>query len=1042
MMKHPIFKYLFSTRLMSIAVLTFAIAMAVATFIENDYDTATAKAVIYNTKWFEAIMWILTINFIGNIFRYRLYRKEKWPVLLFHISFIVTLIGAFITRYTGFEGTMPIREGEVANVIYSDKNYIYTRVDNGKVMKEYEDAVLFSQLGSNDYTLKDDFGADEPKKPFKMKLINFIANKKETFIPDENGEKFVHIVESSSGKRNNVFLKEGGVVTINNILFTYNKPIKGAMNIIEQGDKKMLQPMMDGKFMQMQTREFTPVKKDSMFDLQVAKLYTFENLNFVFKDFEKGKIEIGSAKKKEKSTYPYDELTFEVSSGNDKKELTVLGASGTILNPKRVTVNGLNFIVRYGAKEILTPFSIKLRDFQLEHYPGTNSPSSYASEVTVIDRDQTFDYRIFMNHVLDYKGYRFFQSSFDPDEKGTILSVNHDQIGTWTTYIGYILMGIGMFFALFIKGSRFKDLSKKLNKISKNKVALIVLMLAFSIQGIAQETPNHQTKTTTVDVSKYSVSKEHAKKFGKLLVQDFKGRIKPVNTYALDALRKIYKKDSYKGLTAEQVLLSAQLNPNLWSKEPIIKTYPVRLGKNLTEKLHVKDSHLTMLDLLPNGQYILEKDVAESFRKKNINRNEVDKEIINLDERANIMLNLLSGNLLTIYPKKGDPKQKWYSGFDDKAFVGQDTMVLKMHNLYLRSLSKGVATGDYSDADKFLEIISNYQHKLGADIIPNQKKIDLEIAYNKWNIFKKLMFYYMLVGFILLILTFINLFNPNNKTVKLLLKITSGFVIIGMVFHLIGLGVRWYITGHEPWSNGYEAVVFVAFITTLAGLIFSANRSKFVIASTTLFASFLLAIAHGSMMSPEMTNLVPVLKSYWLMIHVAVITASYGFLGLGALLGFIVLLLYIIRTPKNADRINETIKELTYINESTLIVGLFMLSIGTFLGGVWANESWGRYWSWDPKEVWALISMMVYAFVLHMRLVPGLQSRFAFNFASMISIATLIMTFFGVNYYLSGMHSYAKGDPVPIPNWIYWFIAFVTVFSVISYRKYKQFKAK
>jgi ABC-type transport system involved in cytochrome c biogenesis permease subunit len=176
------------------------------------------------------------------------------------------------------------------------------------------------------------------------------------------------------------------------------------------------------------------------------------------------------------------------------------------------------------------------------------------------------------------------------------------------------------------------------------------------------------------------------------------------------------------------------------------------------------------------------------------------------------------------------------------------------------------------------------------------------------------------------------------------------------------------------------------------------------------------------------------------MIHVAVITSSYGFLGLGSLLGFVVLLLYIFRNPENAKRFDETIDELTYINESTLTIGLYTLSIGTFLGGVWANESWGRYWSWDPKEVWSLISMMVYIFVLHMRIVPGLRGKFAFNLASLFSIATLIMTFFGVNYYLSGMHSYAAGDPIPIPVWIYYAIAFFILFSILSYIRYKKFK--
>ncbi|HFS66764.1 MAG TPA: cytochrome C biogenesis protein, partial [Flavobacteriia bacterium] len=825
-MKHPFFKILFSTRLMTIAILIFAISMAVATFIENDYGTPTAKALIYNAKWFEAIMLLLVINFIGNIFRYRLYRREKWAVLLFHIGFIIIILGAFITRYFSYEGVMPIREGEVANTIYSDKNYIFTRVDNGKIMKEYENPVLFAQIGKNNFELSDDFGI-ENKVPFTVKLVKYTANKKQVFVPNETGDNYIHIVESTTGGRNDLFLKEGDAITINNILFTYNKPIAGAMNIVVNDSVKTLQPIIEGKFMNMQTRQFTPVKKDSISPLQIAKLYAFDKMNFVIKDFEKGNIITETAPKKEKSKYPYDELTFEVSSGNETKKISVMGASGVIESPKRVSVNGLNFIIRYGAKEIKTPFSVKLRDFQLEHYPGTNSPSSYASEITVYDSDKTFDYRIFMNHVLDYKGFRFFQSSFDPDEKGTILSVNHDKPGTLVTYIGYFLMGLGMFLTLFLNGSRFQDLSKKLKKISGKKIAVFILLITFQFTGFGQH--NHASDKVKVDVSKFSVSKEHADKFGKLLIQDFQGRIKPVNTYALEALRKIYKKDAYKGLSAEQVLLSAQINPSLWSREPIIKTSSLLLGSKLSDKLHVKNNHLTLTDVLPNGNYILENQVADSFRKKNINRNEVDKEVINLDERINILLQILSGQALTIYPKKNDIKNKWYSGFDDKTFVNQDTMVLKMHKLYLTALSKGIATGDYTDANQYLDIISKYQRQLGASIIPDQKKIDLEIAYNKWNIFKKLLFYYMLLGFILLVLTFINLFNPKNKLVKILLNISVGFVIAGMLFHIYGMAVRWYITGHAPWSNGYEATVFVAFITTLAGLLFSFKRSKFIL---------------------------------------------------------------------------------------------------------------------------------------------------------------------------------------------------------------------
>ncbi len=1039
-----IFSFLYSTRLMSIAILAYAFAMAAATFIENDYGTPTAKAVIYNTKWFEFLMLLLVVNFIGNIFKYRLYRREKWPVFLFHIAFVITLVGAFISRYYSYEGIMPIREGKVSLTIYSDRTYIIARIDDNKVMKTYgeNNPVMFGQIGSNSYELSDNFGQGSKKTPFKIELIDFVMKAKEKLVEDPKGDSYVHIVESSRGSRNDIFLKEGEIKSIRNILFTYNNPIEGGMNITVKNGVKSLQPVFDGNYMEMKTQKFTDVKKDSLAPLQFKKLYTFDNLRFVINNIANGKVIKETAPKKEQDFHPYDALTFKITSGNEEKEITVRGTSGAVAQPEKVSLNGLNFNVSYGSKEIKAPFSLKLRDFELERYPGTNSASSYASEVTVIDKDKTFDYRIYMNHVLDYKGFRFFQSSYDKDEKGTVLSVNHDYWGTLITYIGYFLMGLGMFFSLFWKGSRFNDLTKKLDKLNKKKNATLVILLFISLFGFSQ---NHSHPDLTPEqLQDISVSKEHADKLAHLLIQDHGGRIKPINTYALESLRKIFKKDNYKGLTAEQVLISAQLNPKVWSAEPIIFSHEEYFGKGskIAKDLKIKDKHTNMLNFFNTGSYYLESMVAESFRKKKSQRTAEDKEIIDLDERANIWYSVLNGDLMHIYPKATDDNNKWYSGMDDKAFVAQDTMVLKMHQLYMQSLVDAIKTKDYKQADEYLDIISQYQHKLAASIIPPAKKIDLEIKYNRYNIFLKLLIFYFIIGFILILLTFVDLFKPKNKLVNNLLKVFIGIAILGLIAHTIGLGVRWYVSGHEPWSNSYEATVFIAWVIIIAGLIFTKNRSKFIISGAIIFAAFLLGIAHGNLMSPEMTNLVPVLKSYWLMIHVAIITMSYGFLGLGSLLGAFALMLFLIRTPENEERFELTIKELTYINEMTLTIGLFLLSVGTFLGGVWANESWGRYWSWDPKEVWALISMMIYVFILHMRLVPGLRGKFAFNFASMISIATLIMTFFGVNYYLSGMHSYGKGDPIPIPDWIYYFIGFVVVFSIFSYIRYKKIENK
>ena len=255
------------------------------------------------------------------------------------------------------------------------------------------------------------------------------------------------------------------------------------------------------------------------------------------------------------------------------------------------------------------------------------------------------------------------------------------------------------------------------------------------------------------------------------------------------------------------------------------------------------------------------------------------------------------------------------------------------------------------------------------------------------------------------------------------------FLFAGLwLAHGCGLGLRWYLSGHAPWSNGYEAIVFIGFVTALAGLLFS-KQSKIVVGATGILAWLMLFVAHMNNMDPQISPLVPVLKSYWLMIHVAIITGSYGFLGLSSILGIINLFIDVFKNKVTKKRLNLTAKELRYIGEMSMTIGLFMLTIGTFLGGVWANESWGRYWGWDAKETWALASVLVYTIILHFRFIPGLKSDYTFNLWSLWGFSSIIMTFYGVNYYLAGLHSYATGEPVPIP---YWVPMTVLLFSILS----------
>ena len=277
-----------------------------------------------------------------------------------------------------------------------------------------------------------------------------------------------------------------------------------------------------------------------------------------------------------------------------------------------------------------------------------------------------------------------------------------------------------------------------------------------------------------------------------------------------------------------------------------------------------------------------------------------------------------------------------------------------------------------------------------------------------------------------------DIFKENSKAINTAINVFKFIILTLFLLHTFGLIVRWYISGHAPWSNGYEAVVFIGWVTVLSGLLYSKN-SKIVLGATGVLAWLMLFVAHMNQLDPEITMLQPVLKSYWLMIHVAIITGSYGFLGLGAIIGLVTLIMNLFLTESNTKRVQLTTSELTYVTEMVLTIGLFMLTIGTFLGGVWANESWGRYWGWDAKETWALASVLVYAIVLHLRFIPFLKSRFVFNAASLVAYGSIIMTFFGVNFYLTGLHSYATGDPVPIPTWVPITIGLIFVLIGLSY---------
>ena len=296
----------------------------------------------------------------------------------------------------------------------------------------------------------------------------------------------------------------------------------------------------------------------------------------------------------------------------------------------------------------------------------------------------------------------------------------------------------------------------------------------------------------------------------------------------------------------------------------------------------------------------------------------------------------------------------------------------------------------------------------------------------------------MLIGLLTLILSFVSIIQPTFRP-RRTMRVLTTILVAGFAVHTFGMGLRWYVAGHAPWSDSYESLLYIAWAIVFAGFFF-VKRSPMTMAATSILAGIFLGAAFLSNIDPQITNLVPVLKSYWLTIHVAVITAGYGFLGLSALLALIVLLLIIFYGRSQRSETLHAIKELTYINETSLLVGLMLLTVGNFLGGVWANESWGRYWGWDPKEAWTAVTILVYASVAHLRFLPKTNNIYTYTVASLLAISTPIMTYFGVNYYLSGLHSYAGGDPVPLPGWVLPTLAVIAVIIIWAGRYRKSVK--
>ena len=904
------FLFSFKATLLLLAIL--AIGAGVATFIENDFGTSSARVLVYNNTWYEIILVLTTINLCGIIYKFKMW--NNLPRFLFHFSFVVILLGAIITRYVGYEGIMQIPQGTTTNQMISLEPYLQVTVKEGEKVVAYKE-------WQNEFT---------------------------SLLPELNN--FSYKVDFDN----------------NNLIIDYKR--------------------------------------------------------FQFEKKEQAKMGL---------------LTVDVTLNGKKETIRLPGLSGQLGVPRDLVFDKYTVTLEYGSKFIDLPFAIRLNEFQLERYPGSMAPSSYASEVTVIKDDKTYDYRIFMNRTLNEGNFLFFQSSYFPDESGTVLSVNNDP-GKWPTYLGYFLLTLGLFLNFFDKKSRFRKLTKF---VANKNLAMFVLTLALlSTQNLkANESntlPAQEVDDITIRVDYLNKLKNESKvtadKFGHLVVQSSGGRMKPLATLNREIVQKLSGKSSFMGMDANQIVLGMITRPDIWKDVKIIKINTPKLKKFLG--VAESEKYISFSEAFgEKNDYLLTKESEKALLTKPIERGTYEKDIIKVDEKLNIIYSVFNGSLLNIFPKvydeqSADDNFKWYSPLEAmQEFSGQNQAAI---GSVVRGLFNSTMDFDWNSANNYIDMIALYQDKVGTDIKPTASKVNAEIVFNKLDIFFNLTLAYVLLGFVMVVLAFVVIFKPEfkpAKTTKIILAILS----ILFAIQTFGMGYRWYLSGHAPWSDIYETLIYISWSAIFAGVIFFRN-SLLALGAATIIAGIFMFTAHLTDVDPQITSLVPVLKSYWLTIHVSILTASYGFFGLSAILGFLTLIMFIFR--KNRPHLDDVVRHVSAINEISLIIGLACITIGNFLGGVWANESWGRYWGWDPKETWAYVSIVVYALVIHLRFVKSLNTPYVLATASLLAFSSIMMTYLGVNFYLSGMHSYATGDPVPIPMWAYLTVATAFAAIILAYK--------
>jgi cytochrome c-type biogenesis protein CcsB len=504
-----------------------------------------------------------------------------------------------------------------------------------------------------------------------------------------------------------------------------------------------------------------------------------------------------------------------------------------------------------------------------------------------------------------------------------------------------------------------------------------------------------------------------------LIVQDFQGRMKPLDTLSRETVMKVSKRGSFGSLEPIDQYLSWLAVPESWADVPLLAVRNPGVKQLLGVSAETK--HVALSSLLdPQGRYQLSADVEQARRTPDRDRSKVQRKLLSFDDRVNVLLMAARGFTLRVFPVPEDPNHAWVAGRETGERIPGEVGVnaAAIHGQFVQALR----TRDKSTLLAAASEIRKLQQQYGAEVLPSRRAVSAELTLNRSHPFSWVILPYLAVFFILMLAYAWGLIRKSGSrySYRHPLYALGMLVFAGAVaYHGWAFALRWIASGRAPLSNGYESLIFIGLMVGVAGLYYEhAGRRGSVASLAALLAGVILGVAMLPTFDPAISPLVPVLASFWLIVHVTIITASYGFLGLAAVMAMTILILHLFKGP-GRETIRSAILEMDQLHWKVMIAGIAFLSVGTFLGGVWANESWGRYWGWDPKETWSLVTILVYAAVAHLRFTMRWRAPLYLAAGSLAAIFSVGMTYFGVNYFLAGLHSYAQGEAPSVPTWVY-----------------------